>query len=220
METSMFKLPLTSSLPDWAALATARIEGHERVLLTGRRDVLEEHLKALEDEFRGEPQLHYYHAALSVLIRRDIQRDLALAQFYSMWRDQPDCMLRLSTRWLISACDTLMAHSQDMADRTAGAAGSFIGNLVKLYETERHFSGVARAIDGPRGPVPLFDGLTTFSIGNGDMIMNQRRRFADLVQSGSFAHRIVATILERIDSNDTVFSRFAALHQNEATRWS
>jgi len=221
MKAPLITLPLAQTPPDWAALAATQMPAGEKVFLTGRYEPIEHHLSKLEQEFCGDPLLHYHHAALSVLIRRDIQRDLALQQVEAMWRAEPECLLQLSLRWLISACDTLMEHAPDIADRTAGAMGSFLGNTVKLYETERHFTGKARPLDAEAAaaPVPLFDGLTSFSVGHGDMIFNQRQRFEQLARDGSFAHRIVMEIIARLDGNDTVFKRLAAHHKNGATRW-
>lgn len=220
MQSQVLSFPLSSAQPDWGELATTYVEDGEKVLLIGRRESVDQHLLELEWEFRGDPRLHYYHAALSVCIRRDIQRDLALQQFHSMWSEQEQCLLRVSLRWLISACDTLMEHGADLSDRTAGALGSVLGNTVKLYETERHFSEATFAPKtNTSSPVPLFDGLTTFSIGYGDMIRNQRQRLADLAHAGGYAHRIVSEIIARLDANDTIFARFAALHEQDATRW-
>ncbi|MCX7358006.1 MAG: hypothetical protein NT015_07685 [Alphaproteobacteria bacterium] len=217
--SSPIQLPLSLTHPDWAVLAATMMPGGEKVYLTGHRQPVEEHLSALQREFCGEPVLHYYHAAISVLIRRDIHRDLALQQFDGMWRAQTDCLRNLSLRWLISACDTLMEHAPSLSDRTAGAAGSLAGNIVKLYETERRFSDASSLALNPRAPEPLFDGPTTFSVGSGDMIFNLRERVDALCGEGGFAHQILATILARLDRNDTVISRFAELHRDDATRW-
>lgn len=213
------QLPLSASHPDWVSLATTMMPAGEKVYVTGHHQPVEEHLRVLKGEFCGDPVLHYYHAAISVLIRRDIQRDLALRQFDGMWRAQTDCLLKLSLRWLISACDTLMEHAPNLSDRTAGAAGSLAGNIVKLYETERKFSDASLLSLNARAPEPLFDGLTTFSVGSGDMVFNLRERVHALCREGGFAHQILATILERLDRSDTVLSRFAALHRDDATRW-
>ncbi|MEZ5958981.1 MAG: hypothetical protein R3C30_00950 [Hyphomonadaceae bacterium] len=220
MSAPLIALPLSPTPPDWAVLAATTLPDGEKIFLTGRFD-LAEHLRKLEQEFCGDPLLHYYHAAISVLIRRDIQRDLALQQFEGMWRAAPECLMQLSLRWLISACDTLMEHAPNLADRTAGAMGSFLGNAVKLYETERRFSAAPSALDAEAAvaPVSLFDGLTSFSVGYGDMIFNQRQRFAELAREGSFAHRIVAEIISRLDANDTVFRRLARHHKRDASRW-
>lgn len=218
MDTTI-QLPLSSTQPDWAFLAATAMPDGENVNVTGRKHHVEEHLRALEGEFCGKPVLHYYHAAVSVLIRRDIQRDLALQQFDAMWRAQPSCLLNVSLRWLISACDTLMDHGSTTADRTAGAAGSLAGNIVKLYETERKFTEASSLKMNPRRPEPLFDGLTTFAVGSGDMIFNQRERLKAVCESGAYAHQILAEIVRRLDQNDTVFSRLAALHVKDATRW-
>lgn len=220
MEAPIFSLPLEASPPDWLMLLAASMPPGEKVRVAGHIERLEDHLRALEKEFAGDSKLDYYHAALIVLIRRNVQRPLAYEQFESMWRDQTDYLCNLNLRWLISACDTIMQHSSNMADRTAGAMGSVLANTVKLYETERHFSDVDFAPKSDlRCPVPLFDGLTTFSIGNGDMIFNQRRRIAELCSAGSFAHRIVLAIIARLDRHDTVYRRFADLHTEDDTRW-
>lgn len=220
MEAPIFTLPLQETPPDWLSLVAASMPAGGKVRAIGHIEPVEDHLRALEKEFAGESQLDFYHAALNVLIRRNIQRELAYAQFESMWREQGEYLCNLNLRWLISACDTIMAHAPDLADRTAGALGSVLGNTVKLYETERHFSGAKRDLEGNlRAPVALFDGLTTFSVGNGDMIYNQRVRLAEMCQAGGFAHRIVWAIIQRMDRHDTVFARFAALHTEDETRW-
>lgn len=162
MEAPIFTLPLEAPPSDWLMLLAASMPPGEKVRVAGHIEPVEDHLRALEREFAGDSRLDYYHAALIVLIRRDVQRRLAYEHFESMWRDQTDYLCNLNLRWLISACDTIMEHAPDVADRTAGAMGSLLANTVKLYETERYFSEVKFAPKSDlRSPVPLFDGLTT-----------------------------------------------------------
>lgn len=218
----MFELPLSDALPDFSTLA-ARITlpGVEPVVLIGRREDLREHLAALEREFASASALAFYHAGLTVMIRRGVQADLAYRHFEAAWADQGDHLLTLNARWLVAACDTIMTNAADKTERAIACVGSTLLNVVKLYETELlaappRSDADLRQLAQPR---PLFDGMTSFSVGHGDMIFNLRERTRALCSQPTLASKIVAELIERVDRHDTVFSRLAALHVNPETRW-
>jgi len=221
VRASVIALPLEDAPLDWAALATRRFPIGAKAYMQRREAVLEDHLEKLSEEFAGESHLSYAHAILTVLIRRDLQTDLAFRHFEAMWSSQAEHLLaNLSARWLISACDTIMDCSDDEYERAMAAAGSLFFNTIKLYETERYHSDTTPAPKGDVGaPVPLFDGLTTFSVGRGELISAQRERIKALARPDSTAASIVLELLNRADRNDTVFQRFAAQHHHDATRW-
>lgn len=217
-------LPLSNTAPDWRQLAADRYPPGKPVYMQGREEDLNAHLEKLEQEFPGKAKLDFVHAAHTVLIRRGVQRKLAYRRFREMWSAEGEHLLsELSARWLISACDTLLDCSEDDTERALAAAGSLFFNTIKLYETERFHSDVRPAPKTPDigAPSPLFDGLTTFSIGRGDMIASQRQRLKALCASANNTHAsgILLELLRRADRADTVFRRFAQAHHNEATRW-
>src|SRR5262245_57298988 len=109
MDTILFDIPLSRAPPDLEALKQARVPGQEKHSLRGRRPVLDEHLAGVRTTFAGDPQIDFYHAALSVLIRRGMDTPLAIERFERLWSEQGGHLLAsLDARWLVSACDTLM----------------------------------------------------------------------------------------------------------------
>ncbi len=144
-----------------------------------------------------------------------------------MWRAECAFLTeRLDTRWLISACDTIIDLSDNSADVATAYAGSLFMNTIKLYETEILASGGAvpsndgrqsyRAIEGR---VPLFDGMSAFVIGRGDMIANLYERATRVCRGETPAQMILAELLKRANENNTVFRRFAEVHLNGDTLW-
>lgn len=221
LEAIQFEIPLGPAPPDLEALKRARVPGQRRELC-GRLADTGAHLAAVRDTFAGEPQIDFYHAALTVLIRRGAEMPLACERFERLWRDHSAHLLEsLDTRWLVSACDTLMDCARDPAERAIACIGATLMNTIKLYETERLGAGSAQApLQSFVDPVPLFDGMTSFVVGGGDMIHGLRKRTAAVCAGDTVASRIVMELLRRADRADTVYRRLAELHRVEETRWS
>jgi hypothetical protein len=217
----LFEVPLSAALPDLDALRRSRVPGAEKVVLPGRDEDLSVQLGRLEREFAGEPQIELFHAVLNMLVRRRLQASEAYRQFETLWREHGDYLLaKLSARWLISACDTIMDCAKDGRERAIACVGATLMNTIKLYETERLGNGPPRAtLQELPDPIPLFDGMTSFAVGGGDMIYNLRRRVKALCEEGGIASRIVLELLRRADRNDTIYRRLAAVHRVHETRW-
>ncbi|HYD87730.1 MAG TPA: hypothetical protein VEA80_09660 [Vitreimonas sp.] len=217
----MFGLPLSERTPNLEALRTARMPGAEKIIPRGRDADLQHHLGRLTREFAGDPQIDFYHATLNVLIRRNLEKPLAVQRFDELWREQaPHLLNSLSARWLISACDTIIDVSPDPAERAIACVGSTLMNTIKLYETERRGVGVVqKPLSAMTDPVPLFDGLTSFVVGGGDMIHNLWARTRAVCSRDTAASKIVLELLARAARADTIYSRLAALHEIEETRW-
>lgn len=220
MQSALFALPLDASQPDWASLRVERMPPGEKVVLRGKHDSVEVHLEALTREFAGESRIDYHHAYLNVLIRRGMEAERAYRHFKSMWEAEGAHLLSsLNARWLVAACDSIIDCDEDPTERAIAACAGVLINTIKLYETERlHSTGGYAPQSNPAEVVPLFDGLTSFSIGHGDMIANQRKRLA-AIGAETLAGRILVELICRADRSDTVFRRFASLHTNDATRW-
>ncbi|WP_239287944.1 hypothetical protein [Candidatus Nitrotoga sp. 1052] len=191
-----------------------------------KKSDLDEFLAALAEEFNGRSRLEFFHTVLIVLIRRRIMLQAAKDMFFDLWENETDFLCKhLSLRWLVSACDTICDHPRSPAEATTAIAASMLINTFKLYETERlTFESLniserrMAALQGTRED--LFDGLTTFKIGRGDMIRNlagrlKRTRDAD----AALVARIFYTAVERVFTDETVFLRFRRLHNHDATRW-
>lgn len=224
MSKLLFSVPLSEQLPDLEALFQTPVPGNDSHPMIGRRRTLPEHLSALQIEFAGGRQLYFFHAVLNVLIRREVDRSRAYSQFVDLWKERRRNLLEgLSARWLVSACDTIMDCAPEPYERAMACAASTFLNTVKLYESERRSYGPQQTpLVALSSPVPLFDGMTSFAVGKGDMIFNLRQRTKAVCQSSkeSLAGDILLEILRRADAADTVYRRLAAVHTNEETRWS
>jgi len=98
-------------------------------------------------------------------------------------------------------------------------------NAVKMQESERYLTGIenvtvdpARAADVQERLIPLFEGMSCFTVGTDDTLRNMVWRmepFMELEPVGPILREIWA----RLQINDTVFARFKALHTREKTSW-
>lgn len=207
--------------PDTAGMADRTIERGPAHPSHLKKADLSEHLRMIELEFSGRTVLEFYHAGLIIHIRRNIHADIHFQRFLSLWTDHTDFLLqKLNSRWLVSACDTLADMSQDSTERAAALSGTLFVNTVKLYETERRALNITSTDYEPiDGQVQLFDGLSAFWLGKGNMVFNLMQRMAEPFPEALIAPQIVRELVRRMRRNDTVFSRFAAVHQFEPTGW-
>ncbi len=206
---------------DFAALKRSRVEGPERISSFGLKPDLDDHIAMLHDEFIGRSRLEFYNVILTVLLRRGYNTSSNFLLFRRLWNEEANFLVgELDSRWLISACDTFTDHSEDKEEIAFACAGTLFMNTVKLYETERHALGATSAQPYKEftGRVSLFDGLTAFMIGNGDMIKNLAER---LRKSGGGCPTalIVQELFRRAQQNDTVYRRFRVAHKNFETAW-
>ncbi|CAO4149019.1 hypothetical protein [Methylorubrum aminovorans] len=196
----------------------------EKVQMPPGRHEIRTHLSFLVGEFAGRSELELYHAIITVLIRRCIDLNENVERFRAIWRyHAPFLSENLDARWLVSACDTMMDHDPSHSNRGFALAGSAIGNVIKLYETERwalHLNELQPKLERlPTGPLPLHDGLTTFVVGYGDMVANLHRRARSVCADESPAARIFLELLSRASDSNTVFKRFRDLHKSRETLW-
>jgi len=193
---------------------------------TADLEQLDRHLRMLSQEFLERRRLEFLHAILIVLIRRRIGLKRARRLFFDLWEREPEFLCdHLTLRWLVSACDTVCDHPRNKMEATVAVSTSMLINTIKLYETERFTledqtvsSERLAALKGKR--LELFDGVTAYGIGRGDMILNLKRRIEAARQGdATFVSRIFFAAADRAFRGETVFSRMRAVHTNDATRW-
>lgn len=211
---------------DIQQLKTTLIEAGAPAQTRGAEKSLDAHLENLRQEFSGQPELVWHHAKLIVLIRRDFRAEETYAQFRDLWNQEQEFLCRhLNIRWLISASDTLADHDPDPQVRSVAMMASMLANLVKIQESERYVCDSADcAPDAGRiehlqtSLVPLFEGMSVFTVGTDDTLRNMYWRmepFLRVEPSGT----ILKTIWDRFQKEDTAFSRLRALHRRDRTGW-
>lgn len=202
------------------------VQAGEVVQTRGSEKSLDQHLDNLRREFSGQPELCYYHAKLIVLIRREVHLAASVSQFLALWDAQSEFLAgNLNMRWLISAADTLAEHHSDAGFRAVAIMAGLLANTVKIYESERYVTGAAGlAPDRTRieklqtDLVPLFEGMSVFTVGTDDTLRNMYWRLEPFFDTGA-PGLILKTIYDRMQIEDTAFARLRALHHRPRTAW-
>lgn len=195
------------------------ITGYSFTQSFGLNQDLGEHALMLKKEFSGKSELLLYHALLNVLIRRNINLSDCLERFFDLWLLEGEYLLdHLNSRWLISACDTIIDHSPSESERAYALSASILVNTCKLYETERLGTIDHKAVK-INGHMELFNGISAFCIGSGDMIFNLHSRVKQANNSSRFSGKILIELFRRVSTENTVYKRFKKLHTNPKTLW-
>jgi hypothetical protein len=179
----------------------------------GKDRNLRDHLEKISGEFSNLSLLTFYHAALIVAVRRNLNITDNLKRFNDLWKTQHRLLLsQLSLRWLVSACDTISDYGNE-SEKAIATAVSFGVNTIKLYETERFILKSEIYNTKKIGEFEvLFDGLTTFKVGKGNMIKNLLRR-VDALDSDSYTTKIFKESVSRVIQGQTVYNRFSQLQE-------
>jgi hypothetical protein len=125
----------------------------------------------------------------------------------------------------VSATDSFADHARDGETRTLATLVSLLVNTIKIYETERVLAEGAPASLSPAKIaqvqdelVPLFSGLSCFTVGTDDTLRNMRWRLDPLMEKGPVG-LILKTVFDRLQVEDTAYARLRALHHRERTGW-
>ena len=197
--------------PPGQALRYKRVPGARPQTALGRLADLEQHLAMLTAEFAGSSELELLHARTIVLLRRGLNRRRNQSRFYRLWFWHGRFLVdQLNSRWLVSAADTFVDHPRNPTEQATAMAAVLLVNTVKLYESERLQLGLSGGAPLPvttGDPMPLFDGLTTYLVGRGDLITNLRQRLALVNRRAGPANLILAELMRRLQSHDTIYRR-------------
>ncbi len=211
---------------DFARQKQYIIPGHEVVFTHGSANSLEEHFASLRHEFTGQTELHYTHAKIIVLIRRDYKAKKYFGLLEQLWLEEKDFLLKnLNTRWLISATDTFADYSSDTTTRALALACSCLINTIKIQETERFIQHADESTDDENRilqlqekRLALFDGTSAFAVGTDDTLRNMRWRI-DKIAPSDTAGEILREIFLRLQEYETVYRRFRQRHTRNKTGW-
>lgn len=209
-----------------AELKVTIIEYGPAVQTRGSSKSLDQHLQDLRREFSGQSALLLHHAELIVLIRRGHNVTETYRKFRHLWLEEGAFLRKnLSIRWLISATDTFADYDQDYAVRVVGMMTSVLVNTVKMFESERYLTHASVSeVDQGRVThlqehlVPLFEGMSCFTVGTDDTLRNMVWRLEDFMGLEPVGP-ILREIWTRLQIEDTVFTRFRALHHRDKTSW-
>lgn len=192
----------------------------------GAEKSIEKHISNLRVEFSGQSELLFYHAKLIVLIRRGHAVGTTYKEFKKLWNEEAEFLrTSLNLRWLISAADTFCDHDPDPSVRSIALAASVMANTTKIYESERYLTDNAsirilpqKADEVKKQLVPLFDGMSCFTVGTDDTLRNMAWRIKALSKTKPVG-LILGAIWDRHQSENTAFGRFRRVHERKSTEW-
>lgn len=168
------------------------------------------------------PELCFTQAKLVILIRRKIAFDENIRAFSALWEAEAEFLAHhLSSRWLISACDTF-ANYGERERRAAAMMLVILVNMTKLAGTERiclndetllrekyHFLAERYR---RKEPVELWDSMTAYSPYSGDMPRNMFRRMLAVTDAECVMRPIVRALMQRMTEADTLLGRLARIN--------
>lgn len=184
------------------------------------------HLTRLRQEFIGTSELCFYHAILIVLIRRGYQLQDTYAKFEALWQAETDYLLQhLSTRWLISACDTFIDLSDSPVRQAILMNAVTLINTLKVYETQLDLFNTDKQMNEQKiqhhrdKHRRLYSGLTYFRIGKDDTLKHMVSRYQSFAQYDPFAVKLLMAIFNRLQHLPTAFHQLKSLHTDATSQW-
>ena len=207
---------------DLRELKQAVVDAGQPMMTHGSKKELQAHLADLRQEFSGQSEINYYHAQLIVLIRRGVDVRKHFSDFEQLWVQECDFLLKsLSARWIISAADTFIDHSEDALLKALLMNTVILINTIKLQESERFLRKTEDVcIDPARKQslqtqrLDLFDGVSGFVVGTDDTLLNMRWRLDKLCAEHPLGAMVIE-IFERVQREGNVYARFRELYMQE-----
>lgn len=174
--------------------------------------------RALRAEFAGRSELCFWHGFLIACLRKSSYPDHFPALFERMWREQPGHLLaQLDLRWLVSAATTFADVGLTPGQRALGLGMSTLFGTMKLYESERIFSGLPPQAPfgfGKKSKDPLPLQMDGFALKTGDadaqLLGRLWRAAQDEAVMRPLAERLLGALAE---DTGTVFARLMAMRR-------
>ena len=178
---------------------------------------------ALRRELTGRSELVFLNALLIAHLRKRVFPAHAPGLFQRLWAEEAPALLQqLDPRWLVSSVTTFGDHGLSAVQRSVGLALSTLFGTMKLYESERLYSGHTAdrpfALDGKaQGPLPLeMDG---YALPSGGLDVNMIGRLWREAEGDAVIQPLAHRLLEMLIADDrTVFSRLMTMRQRQARR--
>ena len=174
-------------------------------------------------ELKGQNALLHLNGLLIAHLRKAEQPKHTAALFLRLWTEQSDRLLReMDLRWKVSSLATFGDHGETTHQRSAGLGLATLFGTMKLYESERLFSG--RDADRPftldgraKGTLPLE--MNAYSLTDGGLDVNMIGRLWDEADKDDVIRPLAHDMLDRlIEDPRTVFRRLHRLRARKLRR--
>ncbi|MGX9353796.1 glycosyltransferase family 2 protein [Roseobacteraceae bacterium S113] len=203
---------------DLDELASARVPSREEDPLRAFRPQSSNHRKFLDlrVELAGKSELAVLHGLLIAHLRKRSQPSHVPALFHRLWAEQSEHLLgELNPRWQVSAITTFGDHGRTPRQQQLGSALSVLFNTMKLYESERRYSG--HMADKPfpldrRRHTPLPLEMDAFSISSGGLDVNMIGRLWKEAEDDPVIQPLAHHLLDQLIRDPyTIFRRLRTM---------
>lgn len=207
---------------DLAALAAQRLPETQPDLATPASGfAIKRH--GLAVELAGRSELALLNALLIAHLRKRQFPRQAPALFLRIWAEHPAGLIaELPMRWLISSAITFADHGASEADRRVGQSINLLFSLMKLYESERQYSGVPPAVAHrlrARVKAPLPMGMPEFALLTGGLDINLLAPIWRDAQSAPVLAPLACHLLEALNRDPgTLFRRLQSMRRTKRAR--
>ncbi|SFQ34509.1 Glycosyl transferase family 2 [Roseivivax halotolerans] len=178
---------------------------------------------ALREEFTGASELACLHGLLIAHLRKRSWPNHAPALFRRLWAEEAEFLLAaLDLRWQVSAVTTFGDHGATPEERASGLALSTLFGAMKLYETERLYSGrkpdAAFALDDKvKSKLPMQ--MDSYSILHGGLDVNMLGRLWQEAEAAPVIRPLAQHLIGAlIDDPATIFQRLATMKARKQKR--
>lgn len=178
---------------------------------------------ALRREMTGQSELVFLNALLIAHLRKRTFPDHLPALFLRLWREQGcHLLMRLDPRWLVSSVTTFGDHGATPTQRSVGLALTVLFGTMKLYESERLFSGLPPDRPFPadrRSNTPLPMEMDAYSIASGGLDVNMIGRLWTEAEADPLIRPLAHHLLDLLIHDDrTLFRRLMTMRARKARK--
>ncbi len=178
---------------------------------------------ALRRELTGASELCALHGLLVAHLRKRSFPEHAPYLFHRLWDEHADHLLEhLDPRWLVSAVTTFGDHGLTAVQRSTGLALNTFFGMIKLYESERLYSGHTPrqpfALEGKtRAPLPLE--MDAYALVGGGLDVNMIARLWTEAAADPVIAPLAHHLLDRLMSEErSLFFRLADMKARKAAQ--
>lgn len=175
---------------------------------------LDDHVKQIAKEMPGARRVCIEVVRHIVCIRRGEDPAKNYAKMLELLEKYPkECLQDLSTRWLISICDTVADRGNPQQSANAMIVVTWI-NTIKMCETMWSRLKNTEYDRNNRNNIELWDGVTTYNISCGDTWINLDRRNKRVLELTPLLHSIYIVLQNRLRNSNTSFNQLAKMRGN------
>ncbi|MFW2587278.1 glycosyltransferase family 2 protein [Sagittula sp. SSi028] len=178
---------------------------------------------AIRQELAGKSELCSLHGLLIAHLRKRHVPEQAAYLFHRIWDEHADHLLeQLDARWLVSAITTFGDHGLNPTQRSTGLALSTLFGAMKLYETERLYSGYpsteAYSVDTrQKADLPL--DMNPYSLVGGGLDVNTFARLWQEAATDAVIAPLAHHLLTELWSDKrALFARLAQMRAEKAAK--